>query len=86
MQAVATAPTGFYMDVDFAYQMYAGGIYSGGTCGTSLVHARKRMGWSHKGVHRAGMGLVSQTADGQQCVCDSPRDAKCPNQLVALHS
>ena len=60
MQAVATAPTGFYMDVDFAYQMYAGGIYSGGTCGTSLVHARKRMGWSHKGVHRAGMGLVSR--------------------------
>ena len=40
MQAVASAPTGFYMDVDFAYQMYAGGIYSGGTCGTSLVHAR----------------------------------------------
>ena len=41
VQAVALSPTAYYMDIDDSYQMYAGGIYSGGTCGTNPVHARK---------------------------------------------
>ena len=39
MQAVATAPTTVYFDVEDSFYRYAGGIYNTVNCGASTNHA-----------------------------------------------
>ena len=40
MQAVQTAPTVVYFDVESSFQSYAGGIYSPSVCGNSINHGK----------------------------------------------
>ena len=44
LNAVATAPTTVYFDVENSFQNYAGGVYKGTDCGANTNHASECRG------------------------------------------
>ena len=45
MAAVAVAPTTIYFDVENSFQLYTGGVYTGGDCSASINHAMLAVGY-----------------------------------------